>query len=151
MKRTGFLSPVSTNTNTFPFSPTGISLTHLNYTPEMAESNHNLNSLLFKQSLDSGNSNDETDTDTKLLNLLDPKYVFSTEGEVFNFTRQNSINADKGVLDDGFKYPNEQQMFAVSNDLDSLIKNNFYNSSIFNVDDYLKDDLLFDQLDKGDM
>lgn len=139
-----YMSPFMVNTNSFPFSPSVISL---NNNSDNDDSNHTLNRWLFKQSLDSESSNDDTESDKRLWNLLDPKCVFNVNEEEKLFTRRNSYE-NKNMFDNELKYPNEQQMFAVSNDLDSLMKYNFYTSSVFNVDDFLKDDMLFDQVDK---
>lgn len=137
-----FFSPFKDSNGFIPFSPTDSTLQYLKNTPNKEGSTNSQNSLMFKDSIENGSSNEEINEESNLLNMLDPKYVFNLNNDVeFPYD-------DKHLFDNEFKYPNEEQMFAVSNDLDSLIKNNFYTSSVFNTDDFLKDDLLFDQIDK---
>lgn len=140
-----FFSPYKNNNGFLSFSPTDPTLHYFENTMNNEGSTNIQNSLMFKESIESGSSGEENKEESNLMSKLDPKYVFNLNNDVeFPYD-------DKNIFESEFKYPNEEQMFAVSNDLDSLIKNNFYTSSVFNTDDFLRDDLFFDQLDKKDV
>lgn len=140
-----FFSPFKDSNGFLSFTPTDSTLHYFNNTSNKDDSTNIQNSLMFKESIENGTNCEENSEESSLLNMLDPKYVFNFNSDIeFPYD-------DKHIFGNEFKYPNEEQMFAVSNDLDSVIKNNFYTSSVFNTDDVLKDDLLFDQLDQHDI